>query len=105
MSEENISRATNSIKKKIPEFNYDLVLKKLVDKDVMQGVYHLCQSDYEKLQVFRIINDKHESSIVRKYINEAFHIENEYICQLNPCKYEIIPEFIVKECDGYFNVT
>jgi len=39
---------------------------------------------------------------VKKYINETFHIENEYICQLNPSEYELIPEFIVQECDAYF---
>ncbi len=43
-------------------------------------------------------------NLCKKYFNESFHIENEYICQLNPCRYELIPEFIVQECDEYFGV-
>ena len=102
MSEENIRVASNEIKSKIPDFDYGAILNKLMNSTEMIGVYKACRNDYEKLQIFRIINDKHENNVVKKYINETFHIENEYICQLNPCKYELIPEFIVKECDYYF---
>jgi hypothetical protein len=41
----------------------------------------------------------HESDVIAKYINEAFHIENEYLMQLNPTKYETTPKFIIDECD------
>ena len=34
-----------------------------------------------------------------KFINETFHIENEYIMQLNPRKYELVPSFIIDECN------
>ncbi len=102
MSEENITLASNKIKLKIPDFDYNVILNKLINSTEMISVYKTCRNDYEKLQIFRIINDKHDNNVVQKYINETFHIENEYICQLNPCKYELIPEFIVKECDAYF---
>jgi hypothetical protein len=102
MSEENIALASNEIKSKISDFDYNVILNKLTDNTEMINVYKMCRNDYEKLQIFRIINDKHDNNVVKKYINETFHIENEYICQLNPSKYELIPEFIVKECDAYF---
>ncbi len=102
MSEKNISIASNEIKLKISDFDYSAILNKLTDNAEMIKVYKMCRNDYEKLQIFRIINDKHDNNVVKKYINETFHIENEYICQLNPSKYELIPEFIVKECDAYF---
>ena len=102
MSDENIALASNEIKSKISDFDYNVILNKLTDNTEMINVYKMCRNDYEKLQIFRIINDKHDNNVVKKYINETFHIENEYICQLNPSKYELIPEFIVKECDAYF---
>ncbi len=103
MTEENILNACVSIEKKIPGFTYEAILKRLQDKNEMVKVYQKSLSDYEKLQIFRIINDTHENNVLKKYINETFHIENEYVCQLNPCKYELIPEFVVKECDEFFN--
>jgi energy-coupling factor transporter ATP-binding protein EcfA2 len=102
MSEENIALASNKINLKIPDFDYNAILNKLINNSEMTDVYKMCRNDYEKLQIFRIINDTHDNNVVKKYINETFHIENEYICQLNPSKYELIPEFIVQECDAYF---
>lgn len=102
MSDEAITEACKSVKSRICEFDYVALLNRLNDLDEMTKIYQQCGSDYEKLQIFRVINDSHENSVIRKSINESFHIENEYICQLNPSKYEVIPEFIVKECDTYF---
>lgn len=102
ISEENVALASDKIKLKIPDFDYSIVLNKLTNNSEMIDVYKACRNDYEKLQIFRIINDTHDNNVVKKYINETFHIENEYICQLNPSKYGLIPEFIVQECDAYF---
>lgn len=102
MSEENIVLASDKIKLKIPDFDYRIILSKLTTNSEMIDVYKACCNGYEKLQIFRIINDTHDNNVVKKYINETFHIENEYICQLNPSEYELIPEFIVQECDAYF---
>lgn len=102
MSDEAITEASNSVKKKIDEFDYEALLNRLRDVDEMKKIYKHCRSGYEKLQIFRVICNNHKDSVFRKYINESFHIENEYICQLNPSNYEVIPEFIVAECDKYF---
>lgn len=32
-------------------------------------------------------------------MNETFHIENDYLFQLNPCEYDTIPQYIIEECD------
>jgi len=102
MTEADIASASSSISARIEGFDYPLFLARMSDKNEMLAVYQQCDSDYEKLQVFRIINEQHVNNVMRKYINESFHIENEFICQLNPCKFEVIPEFIVKECDSFF---
>jgi wobble nucleotide-excising tRNase len=102
MTATDITSASESICQRVEGFDYTSLLARLCDKSEMTKVYQQCDSDYEKLQVFRIINEDHDNSVIRKYINESFHIENEYICQLNPCKYEVVPEFIVEECDQFF---
>ena len=102
MTDSEILKATTAISDRVNNFDYAIILNRITNIEQMTSIYNHCLSDYEKLQIFRTINDSHENNIIRKYINESFHIENEYICQLNPCKYEIIPEFIVKECDAFF---
>ena len=100
MTNEEIESATNTISEKIDNFDYDEQLAKLNDISNLKSIYSNCESDYEKLQLFRLINEgRHTSDVIQKFINETFHIENEYISQLNPRKYEIIPEFIIQECD------
>ncbi len=70
----------------------------------MLALYEATSNRYERLQLFRVISEGGPDvggidNVVRKYINETFHIENEYIMQLNPHKYDSVPECIVKECD------
>jgi ABC-type Mn2+/Zn2+ transport system ATPase subunit len=102
MSAHEIQDAVNSIKQSLPSFDYEGLLSRLTDKAVMTAAYEATENNYEKLQLFRVINDdNHENDVVKKYINEAFHIENEYIMQLNPHKYDFIPEHIVAECDRF----
>lgn len=38
-------------------------------------------------------------ALIRKFINESYHIENEYVMQLNPHKFESIPEYVIAECE------
>jgi hypothetical protein len=100
MSSEEIDIATTAIAKRIQSFDYQAILDQVNSREAMITAYKTAQNNYEKLQLFRIINnDNHESSVVKKYINESFHIENEYIMQLNPRKYDFVPEHIVSECD------
>ena len=56
-------------------------------------------SNYEKLHIYRVIFDDKpdmiESDIIQKFINEAFHIENDYIYQLNPSVYQTVPQYVI----------
>lgn len=102
MTTEEISIATASIRERIQGFNYTNMLNDICDDGFMKNLYVSASNNYEKLQIFRIIKngkDLHKSDVICKYINEAFHIENEYLMQLSPSKYEITPKFIIDECD------
>lgn len=58
------------------------------------------RSNYEKLQIYRIMfNDNSSNNVIRKFVNETFHIENDYLFQLNPCEFDTVPQYIIDECD------
>lgn len=101
MSKKEIEEAINKIREEyIPNFNYDAELDKVLSEDTMRDYYNKSESNYEKLQIYRIINQENNSSnIIKKFINETYHVNNDYLFQLNPCKYEIIPEYIIEECN------
>lgn len=94
------AEATREIKKKMPSFDYRQLLALLSDEMYLKNAYKEAAYNYEKLQIFRILCDTYrESDVIRKFINETFHIENEYVMQVNPCKYEIVPSYIIDECN------
>ncbi|WP_041494096.1 AAA family ATPase [Burkholderia sp. KJ006] len=100
MTEAEIAGATAAIQIKLPSFEYQKLLSWVLDAEVMKKAYTSAKNGYEKLQLFRIVNnDNHDNDIVKKYINESFHIENEYIMQLNPHRYDSVPDYIIAECD------
>jgi hypothetical protein len=35
---------------------------------------------------------------LRKFVNESYHIENEYVMQLNPREFDAVPEHVVQAC-------
>lgn len=100
MSEKEIEEATEEIKKSIKDFDYDIEFKKTQNINCLINLYRKSKSNYEKLQLYRIMfNENHENDVIRKFINETFHIENDYLFQLDPREYETIPSYIIKECD------
>mgnify|MGYP006910671097 CR=1 FL=1 len=84
---------------KIADFEYNGLLSELNDAEIMMTKYNATDVGYEKIQLFRLIKGKHEDDIISKFINESYHIENEYVMQLDPRRFDSIPEYVVKECD------
>lgn len=101
LTEDEIQQATEKIRIFLSDFDYFEYLKKITDLEFMLDLYKKSNSNYEKLQIYRIINDwkDHENAVIMKFINETFHIENDYLFQLNPREYELIPGYVIDECD------
>lgn len=98
MSAQEKTDAEASIKKLMPSFDYNALLQKINDDGVMKAKFLGTDVGYEKLQLFRIIKGAHQDDIISKFINESYHIENEHVMQLNPHKFESVPEYVVAEC-------
>jgi ABC-type lipoprotein export system ATPase subunit len=101
MTELEITEATEIIKIEISEFEYNRVYRRAQDKTQMIALYRSVTSGYEKIQLYRIINHGQISdTIFKKFVDEAYHIENDGLFQLNPTEYPTIPEYIIKLCDN-----
>lgn len=82
------------------EVNYSEDLRGILDTKKMIELYLSTTNNYEKLQIYRIINNKnHENKIIKKFVNETFHGQNENLFQLNPLKFDMIPQYIIDICN------
>jgi ABC-type Mn2+/Zn2+ transport system ATPase subunit len=93
------SYGCDEISKQLMDFSYADTLDRLSDTDALKSLYNTATNGYEKLQIFRLLNIDVKNSVIHKFINETFHIENEFICQLDPSRYDTIPEYVIAECD------
>ncbi|NKM28642.1 AAA family ATPase [Rhizobium laguerreae] len=82
----------------MPAFEYDALVSVVNDANAIRTRFLATEIGYEKIQLFRIFNIDHDDDVIRKFINESYHIENEYVMQLNPHKFESVPEYVIEEC-------
>lgn len=104
MDADAIAKANRGIQEMIPGFNYAAVLAIIKDAKEIKRRYQASTIGYDKLQLFRIYSQVHapaaeNDDVLQKFVNESFHIENEYVMQLNPHAFDNVPEYIIQECD------
>ena len=97
------SQAETGIMADIPEFSYDDLLKTVKDVYTLRKMFEETTVGYEKLQLFRLIKgesskDKPEGDVAAKFVNETYHIENEYVMQLDPHKFDYVLEYVLDTC-------
>lgn len=85
----------------IPEFEYTEVYSIAKNTGELVNVYNECKSGYEKVQIYRLIFDGNQEngSALKKYVDATFHVQNDYLFQLNPREYKIVPQYILDFCD------
>ena len=91
--------AEAKVKERISSFDYDILVTQASDDELMITKFNNADVGYDKLQLFRVIKGSHGDHIIAKFINESYHIENEYVMQLNPHKFESVPEYVIQECE------
>lgn len=97
------AQAEKAIQRELPEFCYDDLLVTVNDRAALRRMFDDTSVGYEKLQLFRLIKgeaskEKPEGDVVAKFVNETYHIENEYVMQLNPHFFDPVPEYVVEVC-------
>jgi len=100
-----LEEGTEHIRKFVETFEYERLIKLMQDDTQMKKLYFDSKNNYEKLHIYRMLFDGKskdiESDVIRKFINEAFHIENNYIYQLNPSQFQLVPQYVIDECDVF----
>lgn len=94
-------RGCSEISSHLKGFSYSQLLNRVRDLNALGSLYGASANGYEKLQIFRLFGLDVENSVIQKFINETFHIENEFISQLDPAKFDAIPEYVVAECNKF----
>jgi len=106
LTDEEFNLGVVEVRKHIHDFDYhDLYALTSVNSE-MKNLYLNTKSNYEKLHIYRMIFDEKviaNSNIITKFINQSFHIENDYIYQLNPRNYQMVPQYVIDECDKAIN--
>lgn len=101
MTADEIATATADICSSIPGFDYDRVYARAHDLSQMIPLYKTLQSNYEKIQLYRIIDHGNMGdSVFKRFVDKVYHIENDSLFQLNPAEYPTIPSYIIQLCDN-----
>ena len=106
MTEEEVTTATNCIKLHISDFNYQTVYHSLSSISSLISLYDSAETNYEKLQIYRLtqkINQDRGECVIQKFINETYHVESDYIFQLDPRVYDTVPQYIIDICNQTIN--
>lgn len=103
LTKEEVEEATEDIQEYIPEFNYVKLLSELRNTKALTARFHCTDVGYEKVQLFRIMSTLHPvalkgDDVFTKFVNETYHIENEYVMQLNPRDFDAVPEYVIAAC-------
>ena len=109
MTDEEISLGANFIRSWISSFSYDEILKSDLTPESLVRAYKAETCNYFKLQLFRVLLEidgkraKIQDDNLLKHIDETYHIENDYLYNLDFRKFDLIPEFIIKKCDEFIS--
>lgn len=103
LGEGEIARGTESIRHFIEGFDYTSILAELQDATALKAKFATTDVGYEKVQLFRIASEAglvgpSRDPAFKKFVNETYHIENEYVMQLNPREFDAVPEHVVASC-------
>lgn len=99
MEQDKFDNGCAEISNNLTGFSYSQLLSRVVDQNTLRSLYNAAENGYEKLQIFRLLGLDVKNSVIQKFINETYHIENEFISQLDPAKFDTIPEYVVSECN------
>lgn len=103
----NIIDGEKEIKKIFADFDYNTLINNLFNENELVKLYFLEKNAYLKLQLFRtlmtIVGAEDIEDVYIKFINESYHIENDYAYYLNLLEYDMVPPHIIGTIDEYMN--
>ena len=104
LTKEEIKSGEEFIKRYITDFEYSHYSTSIFAKDYLLKLFCEEKNSYFRLQVFRVLltaldlRSKIKDDPLLKYIDEQFHIENDYMFYLDLMKYDVVPDFVIPKC-------
>jgi len=104
---EEIKLGEELIKQHITDFDYTHYLTNIFTKENLLNSFNNEEDcSYSRLQIFRVLLEvlnlrQQIDDPLLKYIDEQFHIENDYMFDLDFTKYDLVPDFIIPKCSKY----
>lgn len=95
----------------VQDFEYDEFYAQYFNVEYLASLYESLDNNYLKLQIFRAYidiakcRDKLKDDIILKFIDEIYHIENDYIYYLDIIEYDIVPDYIINKCNEFFEMS
>ncbi|WP_368681898.1 AAA family ATPase [Mycobacterium intracellulare] len=102
ISDADLTAGMEKLRKQIPTLDYAGLVRSLQDPATIKAKFDATDVGYEKVQLFRVfLRDKNYQGekALQKFVNETYHIENEYVIQLNPREFDAVPEYVIKACE------
>lgn len=111
MDDIEIQRGMNKIREYIPEFDYEQLKDEIYTISGIKTLYKCENNAYLKIQLFRALCEIAGDNIKLtpfddgwyKFIDETYHIENDYLHYLDILKFNIVPNYICKEVEEIMN--
>lgn len=107
LTEEEINKGETYIKGFIKDFNYKNIVEEKYTKESLINQFFEESNNYIKSQIFRTYleitdeRDDIEDDNLLKFIDEIYHIENDYIFSLDLIVFDTIPDYIMTKIEAY----
>lgn len=104
-----IEEGVGYIKEFMQDFDYATVLGQCAAKNLLSR-YGNEKSAYIKMLILRAYTEqniearerlRNMNDVLRKYVDETYHIENDYIYSLDVRRFNIVPENYIKDADAF----
>jgi len=102
-----VANGTNQIKQYLFDFEYAQCIQDYFNEQKLVEYYFSETNSYLKLHLFRSLMEivampeiETEDTLI-KFINESYHIENDYAYYLDLIQFDMIPSYIVDTVDNY----
>jgi len=105
-TEEEFERAQESIKKYIEDFDYVRTVNNYYNKEYIIKEFFKESNNYIKSQLFReyleVSGERNNlDNNLLKFIDEIYHIENDYIFTIDLIKFDTIPDYVMEKINEF----
>jgi len=109
LNDEQIAEGIAFIKLYISDFDYDHILSQSTPQCLMER-YSNEQSAYIKMLILRAYTEqdgearerlRQTNDVLRKYVDETYHIENDYLYSLDVRRFNIVPEHYITDAERF----